>query len=529
MKPVWLFRRLGRQVLIFGVLFLVSLLIPASREMHVLAARFLLHVRGDTFVRGQPSGCAVYTIPNVQFTEKHQQELRERSRNSLEDYVVARATRDYFKLQLPPAAVATNHPLLQWAAFQFASIPRQYQAPAGSTNRTVPSAADLSSMKTAQQFVQLAQSVDSTNGALSLAEAVLYFGEQRDEVALAALRLAATNGDWNAHTEKSFGYIVKLFENAGLSRLDAAIEANFQAPSYSVLALQGMIRRQLERLMIMAVTNRNDRRFSELLGILVELRKAEWADKDTLFANSFRYFSFPDDLINAMTARLGQDPLPESKEFSVAIFEKQRTLRRQVFHDFLAKHADGQVATAFLAQTSTVKTEKKLRRQINEAHFQAFLWPGVGSSAAGAMALFLLSLLVIGVLCGLPFVWLKRSGNTHGQWPRSISFWMASALVLVISIALFCNFLFAIGIYSKVGFGPAEPPPALSPFVQALLLSFVLCAVLFGGLLGSWKASKTPVKLGPPILFLADAYCMAVLVAAFFRDRLVAHIMAGLF
>ena len=55
------------------VLFIAPLWLPSVREAHVLCLRWLLHLKGDTYVQGNPPGRVVYTVPNVQFTDTQTQ------------------------------------------------------------------------------------------------------------------------------------------------------------------------------------------------------------------------------------------------------------------------------------------------------------------------------------------------------------------------------------------------------------------------------------------------------------------------
>jgi hypothetical protein len=66
-------RRMGPQgflLCITAIALVGSLLDPDVRELHILTFRLLFHLQGDTWVQGQPGGCDVYPVPNVQISAK---------------------------------------------------------------------------------------------------------------------------------------------------------------------------------------------------------------------------------------------------------------------------------------------------------------------------------------------------------------------------------------------------------------------------------------------------------------------------
>lgn len=68
-----------------------SLLIPESREFQVLTFRLLLRLPGiRTVVQGQPAGCVVHIVPNVQFTERFRQQCAANAAVSPDDFLLAR-------------------------------------------------------------------------------------------------------------------------------------------------------------------------------------------------------------------------------------------------------------------------------------------------------------------------------------------------------------------------------------------------------------------------------------------------------
>jgi hypothetical protein len=145
------------------------------------------------------------------------------------------------------------------------------------------------------------------------------------------------------------------------------------------------------------------------------------------------------------------------------------------------------------------------------------------------MSLSLLLLLLVTTTCLLPFVLIKSSPPDSRKWPRGLSFWLTAAFAVTISILTFYSFLLAIGESNNVGFGESAPPPLLSSLAQSLLMSCFLGFAWFGILLGIWKISKTPPIWRAVILLFADSYCLAIILAGYFRTCAAEHITNALF
>ncbi len=295
--------------LVIAALLFASLWFPSTREAHVLCFRLLLHLRGNTFVQGQPPGCVIQTIPNVEFTEKYKTELRKRSKDSLDSFAIASAAGDFSQLE-PPALDSswTNHTLLEWAAFRMTSWMSLENL---GTNQPPTNSLYIPYLRSARQAIQLAQSEDPTNGALWLAEAYLDFNEKKQPEARAALETAASNRQWNASLYPSISYIAKLLKKSGLSDLDAIIAANNESTWFSSMDISSGCRRNLEGLMTQALNEGDENGFLRGLKLWTDLRRADWTDEDPDIFNLFRNSRFSDDTINAMAKQIGQGPLPE--------------------------------------------------------------------------------------------------------------------------------------------------------------------------------------------------------------------------
>ena len=57
--------------------------------MHLV--RLLFHIKdANTFVQGQPRGCVIYVVPNVQFRDQYLRRLRADAATSPDAYLLAR-------------------------------------------------------------------------------------------------------------------------------------------------------------------------------------------------------------------------------------------------------------------------------------------------------------------------------------------------------------------------------------------------------------------------------------------------------
>jgi len=520
--------------MILIVLLVGSLSFSETREAQVLIIRLLLHLRGTTFVQGQPSGCIEYMVPNVQFTEKHQKELRIRSNQSLDDYalavVIEKDTESELplpRLELPPTEVSwTNHPLLNWAAFHMAGITGNRIASLNSTNYPITNTAALSFLKNAHATIHLAQTVNSTNGALWLAEACIDFDEGRDEAALVALKYAATNRNWNATAATDFSHMNELLLKSGLPPVDAAIAANSQSCGMDVLGIQGKNLRNLRRLLTAAVNNKNEPAFSGLLQLLVELRRAEWSDKSMEIRNNFRRSQLDDELIDAMAKQMGKPAMSDTDHMG---YQHRREIQKKIAQDYIRQHSDLGTVASLIAQDEYHVTERTLRSRLSEMQFRSLIGAVVWSSFYGIIAAFLLSLLVIALLFASLICSLQKIPADVGFVPKQSTFWATAFVVVFASSLIFVNFWAAVGLGNMIGFGPAEPPPLINPMLQIFLASSGLLGFILATSIVDWKRKKLTSKSWKLLaLYFAMAYLVCIFAMAFFRSQAVDEITSGI-
>jgi len=517
-------KKVGKFLFILVALFVASLFFPSAREVHGLTLRLLINWRGDTAVRGWESSCLVYVMPHVGFTPEHENELRRRSTNSLSDYLLASATGEYFKLPFPSPSVCTNSVLLPWAVFRFADIAAHQMEHAGTTNETVGADFAQASGNSARVVINHAQLAWPTNGAWWLAESALAFAARNDAQALSALRIATERGSWNTASAEVFPVVAGTFEVAGFSKLDAAVEANNLATHYTARLVQGIIRRNLDRLLIDAVEQGNDAKFNELLEILVALRKVDWEDKTAEPLNVFLNSGIGNDVIDAIARSTGSLPITELARGN---YDKEKKLRREVLGSFLHVHAELEIATSYLVQREMTKVGNKLRLVLRSVRNEASMKSMFGASMAGAMTAFLFACLLLSVLCEGLFALLRLKGCAVGRWPVAKGFWIMTIPVLAFAVWVMNNCFVAFGVGDHRGFGSSDFSSGFSRTMETGVLAALLCIAWFTVFLMFWRSAKGSFASWPILVVVADLYCVAVLVTAFYRNQLTELIAAG--
>ena len=506
--------------LVLAALLAATFWFPSAREAHSLCFRLLLHLKGDTVVHGQQPGCIIQTIPQVDFTPQGEAEIRKCSKDSLDGYALAICTGDESTLEAPTiAAVSTNHPLLAWAALRM-SMASDWQR---DTNKPATFKLLPATVASARQAITLAQSVEPTNGALWLAEACLNFSEHHDAAALAALQQAASNSSWSAHSAVAFTNLVALCRSAGLSELDAAVQANWGRADASPLELQGYASRNLTRLFTQAVSAGDEAMLSKLLKICTDLRRAEWSDKSTAIFNSISLRDYYDDLINAMTLKLGRNPIPTNDAVD---YRELNKLKQQNFNDYFNQLSDQRLATIYLTQNEKVHYEKRLRSQIND-HFypQTFYWSAFADISAG-LATSAISMAVFLALLELLIWKLDLQHRDFKSLLRQPKFQLGAFAVSLGLALLMTNWSICLGMNAKVGFGLAdETPPLLPPDLRDFLFwLFIPLAILFAMYLTPAKFFKVidwQLKPGWLTMSAIGVYLISILVMAFCRHWLV--------
>ena len=495
-----------------AALLAITLWFPSTREAQSLCLRWLLNLAGNTVVYGAYGYGASFDfvefeIPNVQFTEKYTQELKAHSTNSLDDF--ARATGSgkltYYRdlLRFPPFEAAwTNSPLLTWMTLRQAA----WSVDECDTNPMPPAM-----LKSCLFLAHTAERADPGNGAFWQAEAALDFAARDNADALSALWTAASLTNWDAGSANAFAYLIRLYQQAGLSQLDAVAHAGSEIDQPEVPWQNSQF---IQNQMVQAVRQEKPEQFSRLLQLLVELRRRDWADHHVRIANQYRVFPVGDDLVEPMAGPLKIN-LATNWSFN---YEQSRVTVRQVFQTYLSKFGDPVTVAWFNGQTESYQTELRLRQQNNNSKI-FYKW-FAGCQITGSFAMLMLSLLCVSLLFEA-VVWnLNKQTRVPGFWPRDRGFWILSLFVVVGSALVLARFVSAI----DPGITFEELPDFVSPLAAAFLLLLAACFTWLWLLLCSWRKGRLLAKPWRTCWCLALAYLISVLAMAFCRSQLVAEI-----
>lgn len=492
----------------------VTLSFPSTREAQTLCLRWLLHLNGKTFVQGQPGGCVVYEIPNVQFTQNYLEVLRNRSTNSLDDYALAIVIGDFKELCRPVVEAAwKDNPLLPWIVLE-----TSWQSVEAANTNVMPEA----TFNWQQHLIHLAQEADPTNGAFWQAEAAIDFAVHDNAAAIRALETAANLTNWDAGSAGGFARLSHLLELSGLSELDAADRA-YVGAVFTADEIQGQNRIFIDNQMVQAVNRGEPEQFVKLLRLLVELRRMDWSDHSADTHNAYRNISPSHELIDAMAV-----PLKINLATNwTSDFPMSKSIRRQVFQKYLSQYADPVTVATFNSQAKSYELERRLRFQIAERDDDSVGWWSGWCRATGTSSLFFLSLVVASLLFEVIIWHLKHRADSLRRWPRELKFWVLSLVVITCSSLVLIQFARAIGAGEPDGFGEEESPSIVGPIFAGFFLAFFVFSGWLLGLVMDWVSAKQSIKPWKVTRFLICVYLVCIIAVACCRDQCVAAIASA--
>ena len=482
--------------------------------MHVLTVRLLFHLNGKTRVQGQPPSCIIYHIPNVLFSDSFRAQLVANSAVSPDAFIIATLSKRGSlgwqpPLVLPPAPLWKGHPCVQWAALRAAYL---LPTPSAGYRKTRIDKA----FKDAQELARVAQEEHPQNGALWLAEAVSLFSQEEVDAALTALDTAAEKGQWCARTGQFYPYATRLLIIQGLSRLDAAIEANDDRDS---LFIMSRVSKCLRQEMVNAVTSGDDERFSKLIAVRQRLQRADWHYESIV--NRFRLFPADAELVDAMATRLGRAPLPDWHDSS---YKQRDENAHTILEDYLKPRVSKEQVARLFSDADTAKEE--IRRQSDE-HWERVEKPrmlrwGIATTG-GMMALWTLAALLVSLSYRLAFS--AGTDNPNRGFLRNTRFWGFAILALIVGAVLMASAFNSV--CQPVGFGPAGPRPLLSTFWENNLSALVMCIAWFAGKVLFHARLKFPCWLPSSTALLVWLYMVAIVLTAFMRVELANRLFAN--
>jgi hypothetical protein len=490
----------------------LSLVVPQTREMHVLITRLLFHLNlnGNTYVRGQPLGCVVYPIPNVQFTQRGRSNIIASAQLSPDAFLLATLlTRD--PLDLPPASAWKDCSVVEWSALAVAGrIPSLGHSSSPRTNDPVLLRDSLEVVRTTQQ-------THPQNGVLWLAEAHLQFALDEDEQAIQALQTALQRGHWNRQIGPAFLHVRKLLEAQGLPQFDASTEATVDLATRFVIH---KLQQDIEHSMMSAVTSEDDARFRSLVSLVTQLQQQKWEDKNVtayLASLSFPAFGPHKDLLDVMAKRLGRPPVPDFKKTK---FTEVEEAERTIFRDYLDAYAGPELANNLLRGNETVVQQLKQRQESLFAEDKRIMWLGLGSAISAFFSLCALALLLTAFVMNVAFILIPASQFSVKTLLRTPRFWLLSSVAVAAGICLFTSLLEAV--FQHVGFpGPTRKDYWISPCWDHVIVASSICLVWFAFKI-RWHWREKPPRWFPMSLAgFGFIYLVAVCFTAWTRFQYV--------
>ncbi|MHC4253240.1 MAG: hypothetical protein ACYS9X_29320, partial [Planctomycetota bacterium] len=218
-SPRWLavLKRIGTIRLALAIAFLVTLAVPATREMHVLTFRLLFRIPGpNTYVQGLPEDGHVRVVPSVVFHNEYEEARLRESHRGLEEYFLALTCRRW---RAPPVAP----PVEKWEGEDDLLLLCALWGTESVTDRD----GDFDHGRVLA-LVKPAQHRFPANGYLWLAEARIRYEQGDRDKAVSALHEAAKRPDGPIVTPASEDRAHEILVKAGLSHLDASRKAVYR-------------------------------------------------------------------------------------------------------------------------------------------------------------------------------------------------------------------------------------------------------------------------------------------------------------
>ncbi len=495
--------------LCLGVLFLASLIHPATREVQVLCARLLLRflpLGGNVYVWDQSKYEWLHEMPRASFTDSFRAEALANAGRSADDLVLALSLMPSSDVTLdaPLPGDLDGHPLLPWIAIAYVEA-SALQADRHRRDPTwQPPQGRLSEM------LARAQRAHPGNGALWLAEGAVRLHAGREAEGLDALRAAVEKGNWDCQTAAAFLHRFRLFVAHGLPQLEAAHDAlwgcsvSWQLPA----RLAGYFEDQMAK----AVASHDDARFSALLAVLIPLAPPTWLDDDRSLFHRFCVCKF--DLEAAMFARLKQEFPDKWRSDPTDYMATENSFDADAVRSaYLATYAGPQAAresASACAAASQAAQKAGPVRGYSDPHWQH-------RCEVGRLAFILQALIVTVFLLHLPSRFFHTDSLIRGWLPRNASFWVATGAAVVLATALLTSAFVATTRITDCRFG----------LVWDALLEAAAVVLWWSSCKLIWLSKHPGCRLVPmTAVVLGFAYLGTVAATAHFRAELLRAILA---
>jgi len=510
-------KRIGYVRLALAAALLVTLAVPATREMHILTFRLLFRIPGpNTNVQGQPEGCRILVIPNLEFHEEYEEVRQRESQLGPEEYLLALTCRRWRPPPVPP-------PVEKWRGEDDLLLLSALWG-----TEAVPFTTEKLDRRPVLALVKEAQDRFPTNGYLWLAEARLHHAQGDRGKALSALREAAKRPAGPMVTPASEDRAHEILVKAGLSHLDASLQAVYRRYGTSCVAsgASGDIADQIAD----AISQDDRDRVLALLRVADQLRKARFRPSPAL--NPFDHtLTLNHEIGEAAAQQLGRK-LPycsPTADFSVEKYTANQEALRKATIDYL-KLAAGEALAEELVMPHFADCSpeaKELRKQLMRASHESFqraMRYFVAATLSGVAALLLLTSLVAFGLHEGAYALVPALQEHDDDW-RVLR--RPAALAAVLLAFLGCLMLFAASFNAwlqPIGMRALSAGTERSPFWDNVRLGLIVAAV--------WASVRFCRRRSAGIAYWASAaliglYTGSVVSAAIFRLMLEEALLAS--
>lgn len=521
-----------------GLLLLLgtTLVLPGTRELHLLNTRLLLRLQGDrTFVRGRFCGGLSGVVPTVDFSETYREQCVAVSASSPDAFILA-WNLDNIYAAFPPAPAWQGHPLVERAALELASRVASLSWPETRRPATQPASSSFDrypreTIEHALELIALAQRAHPENGGLWLAEAAVRYCQEDDREAVLALRVAAAKPAWDHQRQLFFTLMRDRLLAEGLPMSDACLRARFRADcSNGAFWVMRRSRLGLVGMIAQAIQQGDHEQVSALLSLLRSLQQAHWPDNwpPNAFSRPIEQYE-ETGLLEAMAQAIGRS-LPSTAEMSAAqhqagesSFQARRRAEEEIFEAYLSRHVDLSLAGELIRERERDEESQLVISERRSQQNEAIMYSVIASGRAGAGGMLAFGFVLAASACELLFMLPQRRRESGDRCLCTIGFWAGLLPTLVLMTGLcFLGVDAAIEVKNTGGWmASLLPTQAQCSGLVALVFSMV------------WLVTRTHLlETAPPIgrtmwLAMCCLYLILLLLAAHYRHEVIAAIAAS--
>ncbi|MCB9855852.1 MAG: hypothetical protein H6818_09200 [Phycisphaerales bacterium] len=469
-----------------------------GRRLAVCAYRLFFHVQyGDFDSVSHPPDSIDAIIPCFSLSRKGAAR-REALAPVDADHLLMAMSRDWGTNVVPDPELFTGHPYQQWAALEVANVAVRFIGVPRDTRQLIQ----------ATRFVEVVRRAHPDNGALWLAEGLIYAELGDAETAMELFHEAAARPNWD-YQQDICRHVNELLVADGYMPIDAAIFAESTVSPCAGIDQQA--RSRFDLMLADAIRDDDPTRFTELMALYSQLSLCTWRD-----------IHRPNRFIGSPVSNSGQaamealDPWPPVGDSYV-----DRCERHELEILAFVEYADNFVVPEVLDRVV-------MSQEASSAYFRSVVRDfdrsarRIQLSALRADSLGNLTLVSVAILCSACLLTLGFS--TSGPYPLQSRRMLKIRRWRLVMILPICTFLLCNSIQRR--FSPYSPFDAGDPEQLMLGLSVLAGWVLGVALLVFFLKCRHRVEQITLILIIAAIHFSSMLFCRHFQAAMVEAIMA---